>query len=194
MHALLLTFALVSADRNPFAVERGYLVNPPPLPAPAPRPAAETKRDEPIRTPTPAAARVTLNGKGETVRVKASEADSARVVSPNCRCDGCGCEPCGCGLRQGAKADEPKTPPDPRRWYSLGGQYAGYYGYGTAQPDGTVLVSWHCRSGTTDVRRGLPVFAPAPTYFAPPATSCASGQCGASAYTYQRGYFGFRGR
>jgi hypothetical protein len=158
-----------------------------------PTPAAETKPTQTIVLPTPTAEPAALNGKGEKVRVTADEpADSTpRVVSPNCRCRVCSCEVCVCGM-----AEEPKAEPDPRRWYPLGGPYAGYQGYGTAQPDGTILVSWHCKAGTNDVRRGLPNLQPvaAPYAFTPPPTSCASGQCPTAAYTYQRGYFGFRGR
>lgn len=191
-----------------------------PAPKPAPTPAAETKRGEPIPAPTPAAGPISRPETDEPVRTAQGEpvrkASVGRCGDKNCLCiDGCVPGACvgGCNLAK-TPAPVPNAPNgyplysrdwNAPAWYKLGGAYQSYQGYGTLNPDGYVLVRWHCREGTRDVRPGLPVL-PQPifqgystavgasasfsVYATPPMGGCAGGQCGAPGYYYQRGHFG----
>lgn len=77
---------------------------------------------------------------------------------------------------------EPTTPPDDRQWFPLAAPYQGYQGFGRKNAAGLLVVDWHCKDGTTDVRPGLPQLVnnpyklPAPSYYRA-APSCPTGSC-----------------
>ena len=87
------------------------------------------------------------------------------------------------GRRVSDGENRAQVPPAGTQWYSLT-THPGYEGYGALNARGEVVVEWHRRAGSSDIRPGrVPDAAHAVTAI----PSCANGQCAAPGYPGRRG-------